>query len=74
MDEWRELTGGGEGSKRDQVGGGQRERIEETEVDSVVHGVREDFWEELEVQDNRNSQISMRMTLLKTPSNGGYRT
>ena len=46
-------------------------RFKETGGDTT--GLRSrHLWSELEIEDNENSQESMKVTLAKTPSNGRY--
>ena len=66
VDGWRYLEWGMGMGRRDQVGGGWRER-----VPGETTGILEHPWDELEAQCNGNSQESMRVTLAKIPRKRG---
>lgn len=58
---------GGHGKRRHQVGEGGRREYRERQLESGRH-----LWDKLETSSNGNSGESVRLTLAKTPSRGGY--
>jgi hypothetical protein len=61
-----------EGNRKDQGGGGWRERVLGKRIG--IGGVGTHLWDEQETWDKGNFQEFVLMTLAKTPSNGGYGT